>query len=239
MVTKEDNSLYVLDLATKATVSKLALGHEAYGCLLVPNRKTLYISLWGGDKAACYDTRTGRVTAEIATESHPFELLLTRDGQYLFVANANDNSVLVIDTRTRKVLEVISTALYPTKLTGATPNSLALSPDEKTLYIANAVNNCLAVFDVTSPGKSAARGFITTGWYPTSVRTLGRRILMANGKGFTSLPNPAGQQPLHPANCRPSGRSAGQPHTAPIEQGLAHQVRVLRHQGKPHLRPST
>ena len=196
VVTKEDNSLYVLDLATKATVSKLALGHEAYGCLLAPDRKTLYISLWGGDKVACYDTQTGRVTAEIATESHPTELLLTRGGQHLFVANANDNSVSVIDTKTRKVLEVISTALYPTKLTGATPNSLALSPDEKTLYIANADNNCLAVFDVTTPGKSAARGFIPTGWYPTSVRTLGKRILVANGKGFTSLPNPAGPQPV-------------------------------------------
>ena len=196
VVTKEDNSLYVVDLTTKATVSKLALGHEAYGCLLAPDQKTLYISLWGGDKIACYDTWTGRLTGEIATESHPTELIQTRNGRYLFVANANSNSVSVIATNTRKVLEVISTALYPTKLTGATPNSLALSADEKTLYIANADNNCLAVFDVTTPGKSAARGFIPTGWYPTSVRTLGKRLLVANGKGFTSLPNPDGPQPL-------------------------------------------
>jgi len=195
-VTKEDNALYVVDLATKATVSKLALGHEAYGCLLAPDKKTLYIALWGGDKVACYDTQTGRITGEIATESHPNELIQTRNGQYLFVANANSNSVSVIDTKTRKVLEVVSTALYPTKLTGATPNSLALSADEKTLYIANADNNCLAVFDVSAPGKSASLGFIPTGWYPTSVRTLGKRLLVANGKGFTSLPNPGGPQPL-------------------------------------------
>ncbi|WP_375416668.1 bifunctional YncE family protein/alkaline phosphatase family protein [uncultured Hymenobacter sp.] len=196
VVTKEDSRLYVLDLKTKATLSKLDLSHEAYACLLSPDRKTLYISLWGGDKIALYDTQTGRITGEIATESHPNELLQTRNGKYLFVANANDNSVSVLDPKTRKVLEVISTTLYPTKLTGSTPNALALSSDEKTLYIANADNNCLAVFDVATPGRSAARGFIPTGWYPTSVKTLGRRILVANGKGFSSLANPNGPQPL-------------------------------------------
>ncbi|UOQ68622.1 alkaline phosphatase family protein [Hymenobacter volaticus] len=195
-VTKEDNSLYVVDTRTKATVKKVALGHEAYGCLLSPDKKTLYISLWGGDKIAFYDTQTGQLTGEVATESHPNELTQTRNGRYLFVANANDNSVSLIDTRARKVLEVISTALYPTKLTGSTTNALALSPDEKTLYIANADNNCLAVFNVATPGKSSARGFIPTGWYPTSVKALGRKILVANGKGFSSLPNPAGPQPV-------------------------------------------
>ncbi|TGE04870.1 alkaline phosphatase family protein [Hymenobacter fodinae] len=199
-VTKEDNTLYVLDTQTKATVQKVPLGHEAYACLLSPDRRTLYISLWGGDKVALFDTQTGKLTGEIATESHPNELLLTRNGRTLFVANANDNSVSVVDTRTRKVLEVISAALHPTKLTGSTTNALALSPDEKTLYIGNADNNCLSVFDVRTPGKSTARGFIPTGWYPTSVKTLGRHILVANGKGFSSLANPQGPQPVKPTD---------------------------------------
>ncbi|HEX8327675.1 MAG TPA: alkaline phosphatase family protein [Hymenobacter sp.] len=199
VVTKEDNSLYVVDLKTKATLSKVALGHEAYGCLLAPDKKTLYITLWGGDKLAVYDVASGRITGEVATENHPNEVIQTRDGRRLFVANANSNSVSVIDAKTRQVQEVISTALYPTKLTGATPNSLALSRDEKTLYIANADNNCLAVFDVATPGKSAGRGFIPTGWYPSSVRTLGKQILVANGKGFSSLANPKGPQPLKKA----------------------------------------
>ncbi len=195
-VTKEDNALYVLDLKTKRTISRLDLGHEAYGCLLAPDGNTLYITLWGGDELLAYDTRTGRIKQRLATESHPNELIQSRNGRYVFVANANDNSVSVVDTKTWKVLETIGTALYPTKLTGSTPNGLALSADEKTLYIANADNNCLAVFDVAAPGKSAAKGFIPTGWYPTCVRTAGRKILVANGKGFSSLPNPRGPQPV-------------------------------------------
>jgi YVTN family beta-propeller protein len=196
VVTKENNALYVLDLKTKAIISKVDLGHEAYSCLLSTDKKTLYITLWGGDKVALYDVNTNTITGHIATESHPNELIQTRDGRYLFVANANDNSVSVIDARAGKVLETISAALYPTRLTGSTTNALALSPDQKTLYIANADNNCLAVFDVSAPGKSSSRGFIPTGWYPTNVKTLKKKILVANGKGFSSMANPSGPQPV-------------------------------------------
>ena len=196
VVTKEDNALYVMDLKTGRTLSRLDLGHEAYGCLLAPDRRTLYLTLWGGNELLAYDTQTGKIRQRLATESHPNELIQSRNGRYVFVANANDNSVSVVDTRSWRVLETISTALYPTRLTGSTTNGLALSPDEKTLYIANADNNCLAVFDVAVPGKSAAKGFIPTGWYPTCVRTLGKKILVANGKGFSSLPNPNGPQPI-------------------------------------------
>ena len=196
VVTKENNSLYVLDLKTKNTISKVDLGHEAYACLLSPDKKTLYISLWGGDQLVIYDIQTNKVTGHIATESHPNELVQTKNGKYLFVANANDNSVSVIDTKAQKVMETISAALYPTKLTGSTTNALALSPDEKLLYIANADNNCLAVFNVSVPGKSSSQGFIPTGWYPTNVKTLGKKVMVANGKGFSSLANPAGPQPV-------------------------------------------
>ena len=195
-VTKEDNSLYVFDLKTNKLIRKTDLGYEAYACLLSPDKTELYISLWGGDKIAVYDTRSHKVITEIITESHPNELIQNKSGKYLFVANANDNSVSVIDIKSRKVIEVISAALYPTKLTGSTTNGLALSADEKTLYIANANNNCLAVFNVSIPGKSSSKGFIPTGWYPTNVRTIGKKIFVSNGKGFTSMANPNGPQPI-------------------------------------------
>ena len=195
-VTKEDNSLYVFDLKTKKRIRKISLGHEAYGCLLSPDKSQLYVSLWGGDKVAVYDTKTFKLICHIDTESHPNELIQTKNGRYLLVANANDNSVSVIDTRSEKVIEVISTALCPTKLTGSTTNGLALSKDEKVLYIANADNNCLAVFNFSNPGKSTSKGFIPTGWYPTNVRTAGGKIFVSNGKGFTSMANPNGPQPI-------------------------------------------
>jgi YVTN family beta-propeller protein len=194
-VTKEDNSLYIIDLVSRSVKSKIKLAAEAYSCLLSPDEKTLYISVWNGGELAIYNTISGKINT-IKVGSHPNELLLNKKGNRLFVANANDNSVSIINTATNKVTEVVSTSLFPTKLTGSTTNGLALSKNEKTLYIANADNNCLAVFDVTIPGSSKSRGFIPVGWYPTNVKVLGDKILVSNGKGFTSMANPAGPAPI-------------------------------------------
>ena len=195
-VTKEDSSLYVIEPATRTIVKKVQLPGMAYSCTLMPDEKTLYISLWGGAKVAAYNTVSENIETTINTGNHPNELLLNKKGTYLFVANANDNTVSVINTKSNKVIETISTVLYPTRLAGSTTNGLALSANESTLYIANADNNCLAVFDVTKPGNSKSQGFIPVGWYPTNVKTLGNKIIVANGKGLTSMANPQGPQPF-------------------------------------------
>jgi YVTN family beta-propeller protein len=195
VVTKENNSLYVVDLQTKKTVSKHPLGGEGYTCLLSPDHKILYISCWGCDKVIVYDTSLGKIIDSIKVGDNPNDLCITGNGQYLFVANANDNSVSVIDTRQMKVFETLNSALYPDAPAGSTPNSVALSKDDKTLFIANADNNCLAVFDVRTPGSCKSKGFIPTGWYPSCVRIANNKILVSNGKGSSSLANPYGPNP--------------------------------------------
>lgn len=194
-VTKEDSSVYIVDLPNRKVLNKIKLKNIAYSCLLSPDEKTLYISLWGGDEVAVFNTASETVTSNIKTGGHPNELLLNKKGSLLYVANANDNTVSVVNTADNKVTEMLSTVLYPTRLTGSTTNGLALSANEKTLYIANADNNCLAVFDLSAPGNSKSKGFIPVGWYPTNVKVLNHKILVSNGKGFTSLPNPEGPQP--------------------------------------------
>lgn len=198
VVTKENNSLYVVNLQTKKIIQKETLGAEAYTCLLSPDKKELYISVWGDDKIKIFNTITQKFTDSIAVGDNPNDMCLSKNGQYLYVANANDNSVSVIDILKRKLFETLNAALYPNSVPGSTTNSVALSSDEKTLYIANADNNCLAVFDVNKPGSSLPKGFIPVGWYPTCVRTIGNKIYVANGKGFTSMPN----APFDPFNTR-------------------------------------
>ncbi|GAB2848358.1 bifunctional YncE family protein/alkaline phosphatase family protein [Hymenobacter ruber] len=194
-VTREDNSLYTFDLKTRRILHILRLPAEAYGALLSPDGSRLYITLWGGHAVAIYDTEKQQLLASIPVESHPNDLALTRDGR-LFVANANSNSVSVIDTRAGLVTETLNTALFPASPAGSTPDGLALSADDSQLFIANADNNCLAVFDVREPRVSRPLGFIPTGWYPTAVRVVGNQLLIANGKGSTSKPNPDGPNPV-------------------------------------------
>lgn len=195
ITTKENSSLYIVDLLTKQT-QQLQLPAEAYTCLLSTDKKELYISCWGCDKVLILNTESRQFTAEIPVGDNPNDLCLTKKGQYLYVANANDNSVSVLDIKKRVVLETLNAALYPDAPNGSTSNALALSADEKTLYIANADNNCLAVFDVRDHGHSKSKGFIPTGWYPTAVKVINRQLFVANGKGFSSMANPYGPNPM-------------------------------------------
>jgi len=195
VVTKENDSLYVIDLVTKKIQQTKKLGGEGYACLLSPDKKLLYISCWGCDKIYIYNTQAREFSGEIAVGDNPNEICLTKNGNYLFVANANDNSVSVINTSQRRVIETLNAALYPNSPSGSTSNGVALSEDEKTLYIANADNNCLAVFNISKPGFSKSKGFIPTGWYPTNVKVIGKRIFVSNGKGFSSKANPLGPNP--------------------------------------------
>jgi len=194
-VTREDNSIYVIDVASKKILAKQVLDGEAYTCLLSPDNKTLYVSCWGCDQVIVFDTRTLKITGIVRVGDNPNDLCITKNGQYLFVANANDNNVSVIDAGSNKVIEILSSSLYPDSPPGSTTNSVALSKDEKTLFIANADNNCIALFDVSVPGKSKSKGFIPTGWYPTCVRTVNDNVLISNGKGLSSLANPYGPDP--------------------------------------------
>lgn len=194
-VTKDDSALYVFDMASKQLKNRVLLPAEAYTCQRSPVSDELFITAWGADKIVVYDPKQNKLTAEISVGSRPNDLVFSKNGKTLFVSCANDNSVVVIDVKTRKVLETMTTALYPDAPAGSTPNGLALTPDGKMLLVANADNNCLAVFDVSTPGRSRSLGFIPTGWYPTNVKVVGKTVLVANGKGFSSLPNPQGPNP--------------------------------------------
>jgi DNA-binding beta-propeller fold protein YncE len=196
VVSKESNSLYVLDISTKQVSSVHLLGAEAYTCKMTPDNKKLLITLWGAGKLLVWNCDTQKIEQTIAVGDNPNDIAIRSDGRFAFVANADDNSVSVVDLIAGKTTETLIATLFPDAPTGSTTNSVALSPNEAMLYVANADNNCLAVFDVSAPGKSFSKGFIPTGWYPTAVKAVGKKIFVANGKGFSSFPNPKGPNPV-------------------------------------------
>ena len=60
-----------------------------------------------------------------------------------------------------------------------------------------------AVVDV-SGDRSHVEGFIPTGWYPTAVRVLpSGALVVLNGKGVRSYPNPNGPNPVQRAGAAP------------------------------------
>ena len=231
-----DQSVSLVDLATRSVALEIALGTNVpaaplaptdrtddeaaiakraeavldtagatnpypYACVLDEKRSRLYVSLWAWASVAVIDLKTREIVGRWKVEEHPNEMLLSKSGRHLFVANANRNTVTVLDTETGKPVETLLAELLPNSPPGNTPNSLALSPDEKLLFVANANINTLAVFDVAEPARSRSLGFIPVGWYPTSVRVTadGKKLLVANGKGLISLANRNGPLPTREA----------------------------------------
>lgn len=164
-VVQESNKLYIVDLNTKQTILEYQLGGEAYAHRSCHRTENNCTSVAGVAIRSIFDTKTRNVTAEVAVGDNPNELLLTKKGKLLYVANSNDNTVSVIDVATQRVIEVLNATPLSRYPNGSTTNGLALSEDEKTLYVANADNNCLAVYDVSKPVQSKSKGFIPTGWY--------------------------------------------------------------------------
>ncbi len=212
-----------------------------YGCLLDEKRGRLYVSLWAQAEVAVVDTLNRRVTAHWKVEEHPNEMLLSKDGLHLFVANANRNSISVVDTASGRVVETLLAQLKPDAPPGSTPNSLALAPDGQHLFVANANINAVAVFDVSTVGKSRSLGFIPVGWYPTSVRvsTDGARLLVANGKGLVSKANRLGPQPGEggPAGVREyiAGLMQGSVSVIDLPAGDKFSAQMARHTAQTYL----
>jgi DNA-binding beta-propeller fold protein YncE len=147
------------------------------------------------------------VVSRIKTVGNPNRLLLDRAGKYLYASSDNSDSVDIIDTDRNTVVKSIKTAATNNQLTedlwdlhGANPNSLALSPDEHTLYVTNGGLNSVAVIQGV-PLQPRTIGLIPTAFYPTSLSASkdGQRLYILNAKSRTE-PNGGkqiGELPFH------------------------------------------
>src|SRR5262245_43676389 len=184
-------TLSSIDLASGQVTRTVPLPAEPYACLLSPDGRSVYVSLWGGKQVRAYAADSLLELMTFDTGEHPNAMVLSADGKRLFVASANSAVVNVFDTFSGLSLEEISTTLSPNAPRTSTPNALALSPDGRTLVAAVADMNAVASIDVSNPARSFVDGFIPTGWYPTAVAYSrdGKQILVLNGKG-TPAANP-------------------------------------------------
>ena len=141
---------------------------------------------------------TGSLVRRIPVGGSPNSLILDTAQARLFAALDNTDQVAVVDTASNTVSELIDTIAPPgllagtTRFTGAAPNSLALSPDERTLYVTNGGANSVAVIPLSGPATRRVAGLIPTAWFPHSVSLSrdGGTMYVVNGKSDPGA-NPA------------------------------------------------
>ncbi|MGO9338708.1 MAG: bifunctional YncE family protein/alkaline phosphatase family protein [Terracidiphilus sp.] len=163
---------------------------------------------------------TPSVRARIKVSGSPNRSLFNQDQSLLYVAQDNSDSVVVIDTDKNKVIGDIKVTaphdLFRNEegYKGANPNSLALSPDGRSLYVTDGGLNAVAVISLSKEASNSyVAGLIPTGFYPNSVSVSadGKHLYIVNGKSangpnpqycHNAVPNGAGTPP----NCYASNQ---------------------------------
>jgi DNA-binding beta-propeller fold protein YncE len=210
------DNVVLLDIASGKVMQRFDLSTNdlvpssfPYTCVATRDGRRAWCSLWNASQVAELDLSSGKVVRwinlqkpddPIAPGSHPTALLLSPDGNVLYVALSNTDAVAAITTRSTRTVAMLSTAVRDQKYGGSYPSALAQSVDGKRLFVADASLNAVAVFDTSSvlrngsieltanpstagSGTSPALGFIPTDWYPSALAVQGDDLVIATAKG--------------------------------------------------------
>lgn len=232
------DSVVVLNPQSGMVLERVKTGRRPYRVLFHPDGKSFFVTSWADGSMGQYDAVSGALLSAVRLGPHPTDMVWQAgaapgapeqpEGEApvaarIFVAAANTNNVYTVGITAGKELrlvESINLAMTPRQPLGMTPSALSLSPDGKTLYTVCSDANALAVVDI-SQERSRVAGFIPTGWYPTAVRALpGGGVVVLNGRGARSYPNPKGPNPLRKAEPVHEGISSPE-YVAHIQKGSA------------------
>ena len=204
------DAVVVINPQSGMVIERFKTGRRPYRILFHPDGKSFFVTHWADGNLGHYDAARGDRLATVRIGAHPSDMVW-RAGKNqpvegdpawearLFVAAANTNNVYAVGVSAAKelnVVESINIAMTPRQPLGMTPSALALSADGKRLFTVCSDANAVAVAELAD-GRSRVLGFIPTAWYPTAARVLPSGVLVVlNGRGLGSHPNPNGPNPL-------------------------------------------
>jgi DNA-binding beta-propeller fold protein YncE len=223
------DSILVVNPQSGLVIDRFKTGRRPYRIMFHPDGKSFFVTSWADGTLCHHQTANGYQLEAVRLGAHPTDMLWRdRAGgdeddannawrARIFVSAANTNNVYSVGVAASgdlRAIETINVATTPMHPLGMTPSALTLSADQKNLYVVCSDANAVAVADVTE-GRTHVLGFIPTGWYPTAAKALSDgRLVVLNGKGSRSYPNPEGPNPT-------ARRGRGLQYVALIQTGSA------------------
>ncbi|MEO8098095.1 MAG: bifunctional YncE family protein/alkaline phosphatase family protein [Acidobacteriota bacterium] len=187
------DQILVFNPQSGRVIDRFKSGRRPYQILFHPDGKSYFVSCWADASVYQYETDSGKELARVRVAAHATGMVLSdrrlpddpsAPALRLFVAAANTNNVYTIAIDRNKLMsqvDVLNLGFAPGQPSGMTPSAVALSKDQTHLFIAASNVNVIAVADI-SEARSRLAGFIPTGAFPTSVRTLNdSRLAVTNG----------------------------------------------------------
>ena len=198
-----NDSISIVDTLTRKVIKEIDLRPGLQGSLpgtpggtypfwvVTKGNSTAFVSSLRDREIVAMDIASGEILQRIPVKGNPNKMILNRAQNQLFVALDNSDSVGIIDASNFLVKGYIKTmapagVTLPAKsYTGAAPNSLALSADEKTLYVTNNGTNSIAVIALT-PSLGETVALIPSTWSPEHIVMSphsGGLLYVVNNKG--------------------------------------------------------
>ena len=205
------DTILVVNPQSGRVIERFKTARRPYRILFHPDGKSFFVTSWADGSMVHHQTSNGQQLQTLRIGAHPTDMVWRDRGApsqddddaaswkaRIFVSAANTNNVYAVsvsDSGDLSVVESINVATTPRHPLGMTPSALALSADKNTLYVVCSDANTAAVVDVKQ-ARSQVLGFIPTGWYPTAAKALADgRLVVLNGLGSRSYPNPQGPNP--------------------------------------------
>ncbi len=217
-----DDSIAAINVQSGKLLDRWKTGRRPYRILVAPGGSQLFISSWADGMIYQHNAISGVLIAKTRVGPHASDMYwiskpppAEENGSgfvaRLIVAAANTNDVYsfgVTKNLELNMLESINVSMTPMHPLGMTPSALAVDKDGRRLYVVCSDANAIAAADIAG-ARSHVLGFIPTAWYPTAARVLDDgELVIVNGKGLGSKPNPHGPNPTaRPAPVHEGGSS--------------------------------
>ncbi len=206
------NQVIVVNPRSGWVVDRFRTARQPYALLFDSKGEWFFVTSWSESSLHRHRASDGAHLEQLRLARQPMGMALSRFrppgseaepaaewAMRLFVAVSNTNRIYVVgvsDTGTLTLAETVQVSPWPWQPPGMLPTAVASSPDGKLIYVVCSGGNAVAVLDV-SEKRSRVAGYIPTGWFPTQVVPLADgRLVVLNGKGLGSAPNPNGPSPL-------------------------------------------
>jgi YVTN family beta-propeller protein len=176
-VTGNADSLFIVDVASREIIRRLAIGQDANGLVENYAGTRLYVSNQSDGTVAEVDLNTGAVLRSIAVGGHPQELVLSPGGTLLFVADES-GSVQVWSLREGVKRGDI--------LVPGGAFAMAVSPDWRQLYISSSLGGAVYLLDWKT---GLTLKTVTTGGTPRRIAFTadGKTAVVANEAGWVDF----------------------------------------------------
>ena len=180
VINSNEASVSLIDLDTKAEVSRLPVLREPHHMALTPDGASLLVGDTSGNAVFFLDPKTGALQRQ-ATMSDPYQLQYSPDGKWLTVAGLARNQIDIYDAATLTLAHRIPAA--------SMPSHINYSPDSATAYVSLQGTDSLVAIDVrTGDVKWKA----PVGKTPAGVLWLDGKLLVGiMGADYVAVVDPA------------------------------------------------